>query len=80
MNTRTGTAVVIHHTRRYIDGRTTGTLYGPFLPHAGSAVTTMLWQLDQEGEDDPRCEDHASTVQTVFIGEGESDAALVATR
>lgn len=80
--TRAGVAVVIRHVRA-LDGdygnRTT-TFYGPFLPHAGSAVTSMLWQLDQEGEADARTTYHESFVEQVFIGEGESDAAIVAAR
>lgn len=82
--TRTSTAVVIRHVRQMHkdadrdDVETT--FYGPFLPHVGSATSATIDQLRWEDEENPDVDHSESYVETVFIGQDESDAAVVAVR
>jgi hypothetical protein len=79
---RRGVAVVIRHVRHLTadadrdDVETT--FYGPFLPHAGSAVDRQIETLRWEDEERADVDHSESYVETTFLADGESDAVLIA--
>jgi len=77
---RTSVAVVVRVVRDWADGDVRTTYYGPFLPHAGSAVDQLIANVMRSGRDNPEVLNVDCYVETVYIGEGESDAAVVAVR
>lgn len=80
MTTRTATAVIVKASTLNHDGDERTTYYGPFLPHAGSATTSFQATLERELEDSGRYKHWETTIESVFIGEDESDCAVQATR
>lgn len=80
MSTRTATAVIVKATRTTIDHADETVYYGPFLPHAGSATTSFVDELHHELESSGRYLDWQLSIEDVFIGAGESDCAVTATR
>lgn len=80
MATRTATAVVVKATVLTRDGDERTTLYGPFLPHVGSATTSFVALLESELEESGRYKAWDVTIESVFIGDDESDCAVRATR
>lgn len=80
MTTRTSTAVIVVANKTLKNGEERTTYYGPFLPHAGSATNWFLQTLENELEDSGLYKHFELTVETLFIGEGESDCAITPTR
>lgn len=80
MTGRRSTAVIVKATSRTWDGRGRTTYYGPFLPHAGAATTSFVCKLESELEESGLYESWETSIQSVFIGEDESDCAIHATR
>lgn len=80
MTTRTATAVVVKASKLTHDGDEVTTYYGPFLPHVGSATTSFLGQLENELAESGRYKHWETSVESVFIGDDESDCAIHATR
>lgn len=80
MTERTSVAVVVIAARDFASGETRTTLYGPFLPHAGSAVDQLIADVYSAGRENPEVLNVECRVQSVYIGEGESDAAVMAVR
>jgi hypothetical protein len=76
---RRGVAVVIRATYEYRDGGgPVDFLFGPFLPHRGSATHDVVSRLYGEAEDNPNVVSIDCTVEDVFIADGESDAVVIA--
>lgn len=80
MPTRTATAVIVKATTFNHEGIEWVTYYGPFLPHVGSATTSFIDNLERELEESGRYKHWETSVESVFIGEDESDCAVNATR
>ena len=80
MTTRTATAVVVKASKLTHDGDEVTTYYGPFLPHVGSATTSFLDRLESELAESGRYKHWETSVESVFIGDDESDCAIRATR
>lgn len=70
-------AVVVRYVRETATERRT-TYYGPFLPHAGSAVSSLIARLDYDASESGRFTYWEAFVESVFIGPVESDATVVA--
>lgn len=80
MTIRTATSVVVKATTVKSDGEERTTYYGPFLPHAGSATTTFADRLENELDQSGRYTSWDVSIESVFIGDDESDCAVQATR
>ena len=80
MTTRTGTAVIVRAVTVTPNGEERATNYGPFLPHVGSATTSFADTLEYELEQSGRYTSWDVSIETVFIGDDESDCAVRATR
>lgn len=80
MSNRRGGAVIVKVDATSNDGTERTTYYGPFLPHVGSATTSFVRQIENEYEESGRYSDWTTAIETVFIGEDESDCAVHATR
>jgi len=80
MTTRTGTAVIVRAVTITANGDERATNYGPFLPHVGSATTSFADALEYELEQSGRYKSWDVSIETVFIGDDESDCAVRATR
>lgn len=80
MTTRTSTAVIVVANTTLNNGDKRTTYYGPFLPHAGSATNWFLQRIENELNESGRYKDFELAVETLFIGEDESDCAIVPTR
>lgn len=80
MTKRQGTAVIVVATKINHEGEESKTHYGPFLPHIGSATTRFMETLDRELKESGRYQHHELAVESLFIGEDESDCAVTATR
>lgn len=80
MTTRTATAVIVKATTTTLSGEERSIYYGPFLPHVGSATTTFADELEHELAESGRYKDWNVSIESVFIGEDESDCAVRATR
>lgn len=80
MTTRTATAVIVKATTTALSGDEATVYYGPFLPHVGSATTTFVRELELNLEQSGRYKQWDVTIESVFIGEDESDCAVQATR
>lgn len=78
MTTRTATAVVVRLVTTTTDGEQNTRFYGPFLPHVGSATTYFISVLENELRESGRFADWDTYIENVFIGDGESDAQVVA--
>jgi len=55
-------------------------LYGPFLPHVGSAVSSFVAKVEHELASAGRYSGWETSVESVFIGEDESDCAVLPVR
>jgi hypothetical protein len=77
--TRTARSVIVRCITEANDGSSTEVFYGPFMPHRGSAVQTLIDNLMREHEErQERGEVGRLTyrfcyIKDVFIGSGESD-------
>ena len=80
MTSRNGVAVIIKATTYNHDGNDRTTYYGPFLPHAGSAATSFVSTLERELGESGRYERWETSIEDVFIAEGESDCTVQAMR
>ena len=80
MPTRTATAVIVKVEAVKPDGEERTIYYGPFLPHVGSATTSFLDTLEREFEESGRYARWETSIESVFIGDDESDCAVRATR
>lgn len=80
MPTRTATAVIVKVEAVKLDGEERTIYYGPFLPHVGSATTSFLDTLEREFEESGRYARWETSIESVFIGDDESDCAVRATR
>ena len=80
MTTRTATSVVVKVDLVPVDGENRTVYYGPFLPHVGSATTTFLDRLEYDLEQSGRYASWDTSIESVFIGDDESDCAVRATR
>jgi hypothetical protein len=80
MTKRQGIAVIVAAKKLSHNGEETTTYYGPFLPHVGSATTSFVEELERELTESDRYKHHEISVEDVFIGEGESDCRVQATR
>lgn len=80
MADRTGTSVIVKATTVTTSGEEQTTYYGPFLPHVGSATTTFADKLEHELEQSGRYASWDVSIESVFIGDDESDCAVRATR
>lgn len=80
MPTRTATTVIVKAATLDHEGKERVTYYGPFLPHAGSATTSFAEDLERELEESGRYKHWETSIESVFIAEGESDCAVRATR
>lgn len=80
MSTRTATSVIVKADLVTLDGEERTVYYGPFLPHVGSATTSFLDRLEHELEQSGRYASWGTSIESVFIGEDESDCAVQATR
>lgn len=80
MTTRTSSSVIVKATLNGHDGKVRTRYYGPFLPHAGSATTSFIRELEEELEASGLHQDWEISVEDVFIGPDESDCEVRATR
>lgn len=80
MTNRRGTAVIVKVDSVTNDGAKRTVYYGPFLPHVGSATTSFVGRIEHELEESGRYRDWETAIESVFIGEDESDCAIQATR
>jgi hypothetical protein len=80
MTTRRGASVIVKATTVALNGDERTTYYGPFLPHVGSATTTFLDVIEREMKESGRYQSWSTSIESVFIGEDESDCAVQATR
>lgn len=80
MTSRKGTAVIVVAQKTLKTGEERTTHYGPFLPHAGSATTLFVQRLRSELNESDRYRDFEVFIENLFIGDDESDCAVVATR
>ena len=80
MTTRTATAVIVKASMLTNDGEERTRYYGPFLPHAGSATSWFVANLQQELEESGRYKHWETSIEDVFIARGESDCEVRATR
>lgn len=80
MTTRTATAVIVKATTVNLDDEERTVYYGPFLPHVGSATTGFVDELLNELEQSGRYKSWDASIEDLFIGEGESDCEVRATR
>lgn len=80
MTTRTSTAVIVKATTLNHDGDERTTYYGPFLPHIGSATTSFVRTLEQALEESGLYKHWDTSIESVFIADGESDCEIRATR
>lgn len=76
MTTRTATAVIVQATMTGQDCEERTSLYGPFLPHVGSAVDHFMTKLERELMNTGKYSLVTFKVEDVFIGDGESDCAV----
>lgn len=80
MTTRTASSVIVKAVTVLIGGEERTTYYGPFLPHVGSATTTFADRLEFDLEQSGRYASWDVSIESVFIGDDESDCAVKATR
>ena len=80
MTTRTSSSVIVKATTTDNDHAQRTLYYGPFLPHAGSATTSFIRELEEELEASGRYQDWEISIEDVFIGPDESDCEVRATR
>jgi hypothetical protein len=80
MTSRTSTAVIVKASTLSRSGDARTIYYGPFLPHVGGATTSFLDKLEHELEASGRYEHWETSIETVFIADGESDCEVRATR
>lgn len=80
MTTRTATAVIVKATMLTNDGDERTHYYGPFLPHVGGATTSFIGRLEHELEESGHYKHWDTSVESVFIADGESDCEIRATR
>ena len=80
MTTRTATAVIVKANMLTNDGDERTFYYGPFLPHVGGATMSFVAELEQELEESGRYKHWETSIEDVFIAEGESDCEIRATR
>ncbi|MBD8207359.1 MULTISPECIES: hypothetical protein [unclassified Microbacterium] len=63
-----------------VDGEDVTRLYGPFLPHVGSATTSFVDDLENELAESGRYVSWDTSIEHLFIGVGESDCEIRPTR
>lgn len=80
MTTRSAAAVIVKATTVKLNGDERTIYYGPFLPHVGSATTSFVRELEYELEQSDRYKSWETSIESVFIGDDESDCAVRATR
>ena len=80
MTTRTAAAVIVKAVMLNHDGEERTVYYGPFLPHVGSATTSFVQDLERELEESGRYQHWDTSIESVFIGDEESDCEIHATR
>lgn len=80
MTRRAASAVIVRATTWDHAGEVRTLHYGPFLPHAGSATTSFMDALRDELQESGRYKDWDVSAETLFIGDGESDCTVMATR
>lgn len=80
MTTRTATSVIVKAATVTTNGEERTIYYGPFLPHVGSATTTFADKLEYQLEQSGRYASWDVSIESVFIGDDESDCAVRATR
>ena len=80
MTNRTATSVIVKATMLTNEGDERTRYYGPFLPHAGSATSRFVTNLEQELEESGRYTYWETSIESVFIADGESDCEIRATR
>ena len=80
MTRRRGSAVIVKATTTNRDGEVRTTHYGPFLPHVGSATTSFIDKLEHELVESGCFESWEMLIETVFIGDDESDCEVRSTR
>lgn len=80
MAKRTAISVIAKATRVTLDGDERTVYYGPFLPHVGSATTSFADRLEAELEGLGRYRRWDVSIESVFIGDDESDCAVRAMR
>lgn len=80
MTNRTATSVIVKATMLTNEGDERTRYYGPFLPHAGSAMSRFVTNLEQELEESGRYKHWETSIESVFIADGESDCEIRATR
>jgi len=80
MTTRTATSVVLKVVLVTHAGEERTVLYGPFLPHVGSAATSLRDRIEREVEESGKYASWDASFESVFIGDDESDCAVRATR
>ena len=73
---RTATVVIVRVTKTTHEGEEVTINYGPFLPHAGSATTSFVRQMESDLEESGRYAAWNVSIEDVFIGEGESDCTV----
>lgn len=71
--------MIVKVAKRPKDGPERMSYYGPFLPHVGSATTSFVDRLGHELAEYGRYEQWEVSVESVFIGESESDCAIQST-
>lgn len=80
MTTRTSTAVIVVANTTLNTGEERTTYYGPFLPHAGSSTKWFMQRLESELEESGLYKHFELDIETLFMGEDESDCAIKPTR
>jgi hypothetical protein len=77
---RAATAVILKVDVTTHDDEERTIYYGPFLPHISGAATGFESELVDELEESGRYSSVKTSFQDVFIGDGESDCEVRATR
>lgn len=80
MTTRSASAVIVKASTLSHEDVERTIYYGPFLPHVGSATTSFIEELERELEESGRYKHWDTSIESVFIGEEESDCEVRATR
>ena len=80
MTTRNASSVIVKAVLRTVDGDEKTRYYGPFLPHAGSSTPWFIRTLEAELKESGLYEDWETSIEDVFIGDGESDCEVRAAR
>ena len=74
--TRSSSSVVVRVDLERVDGTQSTVYYGPFLPHVGGATTRFADSIERELAESDKYRKYEVSIETVFIGEGESDCIV----